>query len=48
MTLVNESADYASPFKRGSRRATTIINTPNNEGDIDQQAMAAQQSMTMD
>lgn len=28
MTLVNEASDYASPFKRGSRRATTIINSP--------------------
>lgn len=35
MTLVNETSEYASPFKRGSRRATTIINTPNNEGDLD-------------
>lgn len=35
MTLVNENSEYASPFKRGSRRATTIINTPKNEGDPD-------------
>lgn len=35
MTLVNETSDYASPFKRGSRRATTIINTPKIEGDLD-------------
>ena len=35
MTLVNETSDYASPLKRGSRRANTIINTPKNEGDLE-------------
>ena len=48
MTLVNETSEYTSPNKRGSRRATTIINTPKNEGDLDGQTIGAQQSMTME